>query len=220
MDWKMLGLSVTTPHKQTVMDHLDWIDSAAREIGAVNTVVIDDEGLKGYNTDAAGFINPLKDRWGNLKDARCAVIGAGGAASATIWALLREGADVAVFARNLERARKLTGQFPVRVYELEHASFKDFDLAVNATVLGMAGEFEQQTPVGAEQLGGARLAYDLVYNPVETQFLQEARRAGCETLGGLAMFVAQAAEQFRLWTGREAPVEVMHAAAITALTET
>lgn len=219
MEWKMRGLSVTTPHKQTVMEYLDWIDSAAKEIGAVNTIVIDDEGLKGYNTDAAGFINPLKGRLGNLRDRRCAVLGAGGAARAIIWALLREEADVTVFARNLGRAQSLTGGSPVRISELELASFEGFDLVVNTTVLGMAGEFEQQTPASAEQLGGARLAYDLVYNPVETQFLQEARKAGCETLGGLPMFVAQAAEQFRLWTGREAPIELMRAAATKALTE-
>jgi shikimate 5-dehydrogenase len=86
-------------------------------------------------------------------------------------------------------------------------------------VLGMAGKFEQNTAASAEQLRGARLAYDLVYNPFETRFLREARNAGCDTLGGLPMFLAQAAEQFRLWTGREAPMEVMYGAAMKALTE-
>lgn len=90
-------------------------------------------------------------------------------------------------------------------------------MVVNTTVLGMSGHQEQQTPANAAQLQGARLAYDLVYNPSETRFLREAEQMGCETLGGLSMFVAQAAEQFRLWTGREAPSDVMHAAAVEAL---
>jgi shikimate 5-dehydrogenase len=96
---------------------------------------------------------------------------------------------------------------------LEGASFAGFDLVVNATPLGMVGQFETETPVAAQQMRGARLAYDLVYNPVETRFLREARAAGCETIGGLAMLVAQAAEQFRLWTGALPPLGVMLEAA-------
>ncbi len=219
IDWQMRGLSVTAPHKRAVMDHLDWIDPAASEIGAVNTIVVDEQGLKGYNTDAIGFIRPLKDRLGTLRGLRCAVIGAGGAASAATYALLNDGVGVTIFVRNLDRAKTLTERFDVPALRLEGASFAGFDVVVNATVLGTAGKLEQQTPAEAQQLGGARLAYDLVYNPSETRFLREARNAGCETLGGLPMFVAQAAEQFRLWTGREAPVEVMQSAAMEALSE-
>ena len=89
--------------------------------------------------------------------------------------------------------------------ELAAASFAGFDIVINTTPLGTAGQLEDETPANAEQLGGARLAYDLVYNPMETRFLREARAGGCETLGGLAMLVAQAAEQFSLWTGTAAP---------------
>ena len=219
INWKMRGLSVTAPHKRAVIDHLDWIDPAAREIGAVNTVVIDKELLRGFNTDVTGFMCPLKERLGDLGNVRCAVIGAGGVANAAIWALLQESAAVTVFVRQLERAKTLTEKFAISVLDLQGASFDGFDLVVNATVLGTAGEFEQQTPASAEQLRGARLVYDLVYNPIETRFLREARSAGCETLGGLPMLVAQAAEQFRLWTGREAPREVMQSAAMEALAE-
>ena len=217
IDWRLRGLSVTTPHKQNVMDHLDWIDSGAREIGAVNTVVIDGQRLKGYNTDALGFISALKMQRPGLKGMRCAVIGGGGAARAAIWALLQEGAGVSVFVRDIERAKPLTKTFDVPIVELHSAVFKDFDVVVNTTVLGMSGHLEQETPANAAQLCGARLAYDLVYNPTETRFLREAKQVGCETLGGLSMFVAQAAGQFRLWTEREAPASVMHAAAVEAL---
>ena len=219
IDWRFRGLSVTTPHKQNVMDHLDWIDPAATEIGAVNTVVIDGKGLKGYNTDALGFISALKTQLHRLKATRCAVIGSGGAARAAIWALLQEGAEVSVFVRDVERAKPLTETFDIPIAELQSAVFKDFDVVVNTTVLGMSGHSEQQTPANAAQLRGARLACDLVYNPNETRFLREAEQVGCETLSGLSMFVAQAAEQFRLWTGGEAPSNVMHAAAVEALAQ-
>jgi 3-dehydroquinate dehydratase/shikimate dehydrogenase len=219
IDWQIRGLSITAPHKRAVMDHLEWIEPSAGEIGAVNTILINDEGLSGYNTDAIGFVRPLEERLGNLQGLRCAVIGGGGAASAVIYALLQEQAAVSIFVRDLGRAKPLTKRFGVGAFELEGASFDGFDVVVNATVLGTTGKFQPHTPASADQLRGARFAYDLVYNPFETRFLREARNAGCETLGGLQMFVAQAAEQFRIWTGREAPMEVMHAAARKALAQ-
>ncbi len=96
---------------------------------------------------------------------------------------------------------------------LEGASFESFDVVINATPLGTLGQLESQTPATASQLRGARLAYDLVYNPAETEFLREAREVGCQTLGGLAMLVAQATEQFKLWTGATPPEGVMREAA-------
>jgi 3-dehydroquinate dehydratase/shikimate dehydrogenase len=99
LDWNLRGLSVTAPHKSVVIDELDWIDPAAKEIGAVNTIVVQDKELHGYNTDAPGFIAPLRDAFGSLKGARCAIIGAGGGARAALWALRKEGADVTLFVR-------------------------------------------------------------------------------------------------------------------------
>ena len=96
---------MTAPHKTAVMKHLDWIEPAAKEIGAVNTIVAHDGTLRGYNTDAAGFIAPLKSAIGSLDGVRCAVIGAGGAARAVVWALRREQATTTVFARNAEKAQ-------------------------------------------------------------------------------------------------------------------
>jgi len=216
--WKMRGLSVTAPHKLAVMDHLDWIEPVAREIGAVNTILIDDNGLSGYNTDVIGFIGPLTETLGDLRGLRCAVIGAGGAANAAVWALQNKDAHVTVFGRTPERALALARKFGADSRELEDASFDGFDVVVNATLLGTAGQFQSQTPVvDAARLRGARLAYDLVYNPIETRFLREARAVGCQTLGGLEMLVSQATVQFRLWTGVNAPEEVMRAAAQRAL---
>jgi 3-dehydroquinate dehydratase/shikimate dehydrogenase len=217
LDWNFGGLSVTAPHKTAVMDQLDWIDPVAEEIGAVNTIVVHNGELHGYNTDARGVVKPLAKKFGELSGARCAVIGAGGAARAVLWGLRQEGAELAVFARSTERAAVLAKEFDVAFESLAEASFDGFDVVINTTPLGTFGEFGSKTPVTARQLGGARLVYDLVYNPTETLFLREAKDAGCETLGGLSMLIAQAAEQFKLWTGANAPEDVMWEAAERAL---
>jgi 3-dehydroquinate dehydratase/shikimate dehydrogenase len=217
LDWNIRGLSVTAPHKFEVMDQLDWIDPAALAIGAVNTIVIEGDALHGYNTDAHAFIDTLEGTFGELDFARCAVIGSGGAASAALWALKQAKANATLFARNAAKAGALAKRFDVPWTNLEDARFKDYDVVINATPLGTAGQFEDETPATAQQLRGARLAYDLVYNRTETRFLREAGEAGCQTLEGFSMLVTQAAEQFSLWTGAIAPDGVMYEAAKRAL---
>ncbi|HSP64001.1 MAG TPA: hypothetical protein VLQ90_13525, partial [Pyrinomonadaceae bacterium] len=165
------------------------------------------------------FIAPLRNAFGSLKGARCAIIGAGGGARAALCALREEGAQVTLFARDPERGRRVAKEFGIEYRQLGGASFDRREIVINATPLGTRGKYAEQTPATAEQLGGVRLAYDLVYNPIETRFLHEARAAGCETLSGLEMLIAQAVEQFKLWTGRDPNVEIMRAAARAALRE-
>jgi 3-dehydroquinate dehydratase / shikimate dehydrogenase len=211
--WNLRGLSVTAPHKQAVIPHLDSVAPNAARVGAVNTVVISEErGLEGYNTDADASVVPLKGLV-ELRGARVAVLGAGGAARALLWALGERGARATVFARDEARGRAVAEEFGADAARLEGASFEGFDVVANTTPLGTRGAKENETAVAGSQLRGARVAYDLVYNPAETRFLREARAAGCETAGGLGMLVAQAEEQFRLWTGRVPPPGVMQAAA-------
>ncbi|HZH91550.1 MAG TPA: shikimate dehydrogenase [Pyrinomonadaceae bacterium] len=211
--WNLRGLSVTAPHKTTIMPELDSIEPAARQLGAVNTVVFEGDELRGYNTDARAALAPLAGLL-NLREARVAVVGAGGAARAVLWSLRESGARASVFARSTERARPAASNFDAACHALEGARFDGFDLVINTTPLGTRGERESETPVEASQLRGARAAYDLVYNPSETRFMREARAAGCEiVVGGLPMLVAQAAAQFKLWTGLDAPLEVMSAVA-------
>jgi shikimate dehydrogenase len=219
LNWNLKGLSVTAPHKLTVLEMLDWIDSDALDIGAVNTVVVDDKKIRGYNTDAAGFLAPLEQCFGDLTDARVAVIGAGGAANAVVWSLCREEADITVFARDETKAARLAQRFGALAKKLDESSFRNYDLFVNTTPLGSVGPDVHQTPATVDQLVGVSLVYDLVYNPNETLLLKHAREAGCKTLDGLKMLVAQAALQFELWTGKSAPVDVMRAAASNALTQ-
>ncbi|HLL75557.1 MAG TPA: shikimate dehydrogenase [Pyrinomonadaceae bacterium] len=214
LDWRLRGLSVTAPHKSGIIDALDSVDESAREIGAVNTILIEDDNeLRGYNTDADAALAPLAGLV-ELREASAAVLGAGGAARAVLRALRLAGARSTVFARDEERARAAARKFGASLRQLSGARFGDFDLVVNTTPLGTRGGRESQTAATAEQLRGARAAYDLVYNPAETRFMREARAAGCPVVvGGLPMLVAQAAAQFELWTGRPAPLDVMRRAA-------
>lgn len=213
------GFSVTNPHKQAIMRHLDHIDDAAKEIGAVNTVKIIDGRLHGFNTDAGGFIKPLKKELGDLSDSKAAVIGAGGAARACIYALKKEGAEVTVFARDLIKLKPLVDQFDVIAKQLptnnnqRSTGYDAFDIIVNATPLGTKGEHQDETVATAEQLEGVKLVYDLIYIPAETRLIREARKAGAKTLGGLEMLVTQGTRQFEIWTGMDAPVDEMAAAA-------
>jgi 3-dehydroquinate dehydratase/shikimate dehydrogenase len=217
--WNLGGLSVTAPHKQAIIPHLDAVAPNASSIGAVNTVVISpDEELKGFNTDADASVVPLAGVV-ELRDARVAVIGAGGAARALLWSLDERGARATVFARDAERGRQVAAEFDADAASLDGARFDGFDVVVNATPLGTRGARESKTPAVAAQLRGARVAYDLVYNPSDTLFQQEARAAGCRVIGGLGMLVAQAEEQFRLWTGLEPPPGVMMAAAKEKLSD-
>jgi 3-dehydroquinate dehydratase/shikimate dehydrogenase len=213
IDWRLRGLSVTAPHKTAVMEHLDWVEPSAQEIGAVNTIVVEDDGLHGYNTDALALLVPLQKKGVSFRNARCAIIGAGGAARCALWSLRQEAAHVTLFARDIEKAKATAEEFGADCRELHNAKFDSFDLIINATPLGTRGLSEDETPALADQLRGARVAYDLVYNPRDTRFLREARAAGCETIGGFAMLIAQASEQFKLWTGQIAPLDVITEAA-------
>jgi 3-dehydroquinate dehydratase/shikimate dehydrogenase len=211
-DWNLCGLSVTAPHKVAILKYLDGLAPEAAAIGAANTVCFDGAKLFGHNTDAEGFITPLRELYGDLRDARCAALGAGGAARCAVWALRQAGADVTVLARDAGKARRLAGDFSAKAGGLG-AALSGFDIVVNATPLGTKGAQENSTPAVAAQLSGVGLAYDLVYNPPLTPFLREAQAADCKVLGGLPMLIRQAAAQFRLWTGHEAPLPALRQAA-------
>lgn len=215
IDWRLRGVSVTIPHKLAVMPFLDQIDLEARTIGAVNTIVVQDGELHGYNTDVTGAMQPLRELIG-LHGARVAVIGAGGSARAICFGLKMRQAEVTIFARDLRKAQPLAEEFDAKLAALDTFS-GDTDIVINCTPIGMLHHSEGQSPLRAEILAGVKLVYDLIYTPEETALLRDAKAAGCQTLGGLAMLVGQAAEQFRLWTGLEATpndlVDVMWQAA-------
>jgi len=230
-DENCLGANVTVPHKQAVIPFLDELDLVATGAGAVNTIVRRERRLTGHNTDVAGFARALSEAGLDVRGVRAAVLGAGGAARAVTLALIEGKAGVISLSDAIpERAEALTGDLraltsPGTTITWAHwgkdtfqRSLRECALLVNCTPVGMRfGPAEGQSPVGAELIPAGCLAFDLVYNPEETPFLQAARSRGARTAGGLAMLVYQGAASFRLWTGCEAPVEVMFQAARKAL---
>lgn len=209
------GFSVTMPHKQAIIKYLDAIDPAAEKIGAVNTVKIDGDKMVGYNTDAYGFIVPLRERYGDLKDARVAVCGAGGAARACMYALKEQGAEITLFARDEEKAKVIADEFGVGFEQLSSdQQLLATDILVHATPLGMKGPLENESLFIAEQLKGVKFVYDLVTNSADTPIIREAKRVGVQAIGGIEMLIHQGATQFEIWTGQRAPIEKMKEAIV------
>jgi 3-dehydroquinate dehydratase/shikimate dehydrogenase len=219
--WNLRGLSVTIPHKTAIIDLIDEIDETARGAGAVNTLVIEGDRVKGYNTDVEGAIAPLLSA-GSLEGEHIAVIGAGGAARAVLYGLVSHGARVSLFARDVKKARaiadSLEGLRIERIDSIDNISSSAASVLINTTPVGMRGHSEGESPVPYEAFEDISLAYDLVYNPLETRFLKEAQGAGCKTISGIEMLVAQAALQFELWTGRRPSIELLRDAALERLT--
>ena len=214
------GLSVTMPHKAAVVGALDRLSSVAEALGAVNTVVRLPGGLlKGHNTDGEGFLRAVRDDEGfDPSGRRCLVVGAGGAARAVVRALSDAGAvEVVVVNRTPAKAEAAAAlAAPVgRVGVAAEAG--EADLVVSAVPLGMPGTDHDHLPVDPGDLGPGQLVVDLVSNPAVTPLVEAARARGARSVNGLGMLVHQAALQFRLWTGQEAPVEVMRSSALAAL---
>jgi 3-dehydroquinate dehydratase/shikimate dehydrogenase len=209
------GASVTIPFKVALFDLVDEVDSVARRIGAINTVRVDRGRWIGGNTDASGFLEPLQERIA-VRGLRASVLGAGGAARAVVIALASTGCKVRVHARSRAPAEDVArlAAAEVGAWPPEPGSW---DVLINTTPVGMYPGVDA-TPVPADQLTG-RCVYDLVYNPTPTRLLREAAMAGCQTIGGLEMLVAQAREQFQWWTGDRPPAGVMREAALKRLAE-
>ena len=216
IDWRLRGFSVTIPHKTAIVRFLDEVDATAAKVGAVNTVVINNGKLIGYNTDVEGAMKPI-DRLCALKDMDCGVIGAGGAARAVVSGLMERGARVSLFARDASKASAISESFNIPLHSIESLVSSNVRIIINTTPVGMKGHSEASSPVPREAFRNRRIAYDLVYNPLETRFLKEAREEGCQTIGGIEMLIEQAAMQFELWTGRRPPADLMRAAALEKL---
>lgn len=211
--WTVRGFSVTNPHKTRAVDLVDDLDPLAARVGAVNTIVVGENGrLRGYNTDVEGAMAPLEEAFGELAGARVGVLGAGGAARAVVAGLSDRGARTTVFARDVGRARLVAEAFGMGSGCLGDVAGAGLDVLVNATPVGTLGNSEGVSPVPASALAGVRLVFDLVYAPERTQLLIDAESRGCIALGGRPMLAAQAALQFELWTRNRVSCEQMAAA--------
>jgi 3-dehydroquinate dehydratase / shikimate dehydrogenase len=203
------GFSVTMPYKEAIVRELDWIDPLAAEIGACNTVAVQRGKWMGWNTDAAAVAEVLTKRL-RLAGSRILILGAGGAARAAAFALRGEGAEVFIAARRELSAQKLARAISAQVVSWNGADSLDVDAVINATPIGMAPNSEA-VPVDLARLR-VRVVFDMVYYPVETRFLTEARGRGLTTISGLEMLVDQGARQFEIWTGQSAPKALMEQA--------
>jgi 3-dehydroquinate dehydratase/shikimate dehydrogenase len=197
------GVAVTMPLKQEVLPHLANMDPLTARIKACNTLRTGADGkLYGFNTDVAGVVRPLEKRL-RLKGARIAVLGAGGAARAAVFGLVDQGAEVFVVNRTHEKAVALAKEAKAKALKHEQFAKQRFDVLLNSTPCGMAGN-KQALPIAENELN-AGLVFDMVYNPLETPLVKLAKARGIPVVTGLEMFVQQGARQFEIWTGKPAP---------------
>jgi shikimate dehydrogenase len=204
----MRGVSITIPFKTAVIPYLDWVDDDAVAIGAVNTIVNDDNlGLRGYNTDWIGIVRSLEECF-EIPKKTFAILGAGGAARAAVFGILQRGGIPVIVNRNLARGAKMAGSFGCSFHSLSEIATISADCLINTTPVGMAPE-QGKSPLPREVLGNFKWVMDCIYNPLKTQLLRDAEETGCQVMDGVRMFVHQGAEQIKLWTRKEPPREFM-----------
>ncbi len=217
------GANVTVPHKEAVMPYLDKLSDTAKAMGAVNTIVIDDGGaLVGHNTDGVGFLLDLNEHNVALAQARVLVLGAGGAARAIVHALSASGCrEIIIVNRTKSRADELAravSDSAITTGTMSAEFIKQLprcDVVINTTSVGLNSDdmpWDESMPFVPEQF-----VYDLIYNPQQTKLMRYAKHCGAKTANGVGMLVHQGAKAFELWTGHEAPVEIMRRAVRDAL---
>ena len=223
-----IGFNVTIPHKVAVIPLLDELDSLAEKIGAVNTVVNNDGILKGYNTDASGFLQALLERGIEPREKNIVVLGAGGAARAITYILAERNASLTILNRReeLDWAEAITEniktdlQKEVKVFELLPEPLQEVlamaDILVNATSVGMSPSGDA-SPVLAGLIKSELVVVDIVYNPVRTRLLRDAEAAGAVTVAGIDMLIWQGALAFEKWTGQKAPFDLMKKVVVEGL---
>jgi shikimate dehydrogenase len=209
------GVSVTIPFKEEIIPLLDELDPRAGQIGAVNTVVNLDGRLTGYNTDWLGAVTALTAKV-SLKGQHVLILGAGGASRAIAYGVLHQGGKVTLTDLDAARAAALAQDMGVEAIPLNALSTCPAAILVNASPVGMAPDIDG-IPMPPDLLGRFDTVMDIVYKPLTTRLLREAKARGAATIDGLQMLIHQGAAQFELFTGREAPVEIMAKAAYEAL---
>lgn len=202
------GVSVTIPHKISVMPYLDKIDQIAKDIGAVNTILNDGGRLAGYNTDCEGAIRALKEVT-DLKNKKVIILGAGGASRAIVFGLKKEDAKILILSRNITSAEKLATEAGVNFGDLDSLTkIKNSDILINATPVGMHPNTDNSL-VPKEYLHKNLVVFDVVYNPKETKLIKDAKKKQCKIAYGYKMLLYQAVTQFELFTKTPAPVKIM-----------
>jgi len=212
----IVGFSVTIPHKVSAMELVDEVDVLAKKMGAINTIHNKDGKLFGYNTDCFGAINALKEKT-SLAGKKVYLLGAGGAARAIVAGLTDEKANIKLFNKEVERAKKLAEEFKCEYGTMEQVD-NACEILINATPIGMHPNINDSI-FPKEMIKKDILVFDVVYNPLETKLIKDAKEKGCITVQGIEMFLEQAYAQFRIFTGEEPPKEVMRKVLINELTK-
>jgi len=220
----IFGLNVTMPHKVDVIQYLDDLDETAKSIGSVNTILNKNGRLIGYTTDGKGALEALKYNGVDPSRKKVVILGAGGASRSVSLTLAKDVKELVILNRTLRKAEELVKELlasqsvnaTVKSRELNYRNtqqeLQNADILINATSLGMHPQ-DALMPVDSSLLRSDLVVFDLVYGPLETRLLTEAKKKGAKTVDGLAMLVFQGALSFEIWTGEKAPVEVMMKAA-------
>lgn len=223
---RFCGLNVTVPYKAAVIGCLDELDESARLINAVNTIKYAENKTIGYNTDGVGCAKALQEADVAVKGQKVMLLGAGGAARAIVYRLVTEEAGVVIANRTHENAEKLAGEIKEktgkRIGVVDYApealkkALSDVDVLINTTTVGMSPR-KGESPLPADVLESHLVVMDIVYNPLETRLLRDAKKRGCKTVDGVGMLVHQGAESFKIWLGVDAPIEDMREAVLKEL---
>ena len=220
------GLNVTMPHKNAVVNYLDKLDPIVKFLGSANTILNKEGALLGFNTDGIGAIKALEENNIEMSEKKVLLLGAGGAAKAIAFSLAEEVADLVILNRTVEKAKALAealrGVFGNKFHGYRLSSdvltrnLVDSDILINATSLGMKQKPSLNLAV-SQGLTSKLAVMDIVYHPIETKLLKDAKAAGSKVISGVEMLIFQAAASFEIWTGFSAPVKVMRKAALNAL---
>jgi shikimate dehydrogenase len=211
----VMGLSVTIPHKETIIKHLDSLDVHSKNIGAVNTVVNVDGKLKGYNTDWIGAQRAIENNTG-LEDKHVLILGAGGAAKAVAYGCKQAGARVTILNRNVEKAKQLAENLDAEAGSIGDILQYRPHILVHTTSVGMAPNIDQ-TLVPTEFYKRGMFVMDIVYTPMETRLVREAKRAECRIIPGYKMLLYQGEKQFEIWFGKKPRTAKMEEALLSTL---
>lgn len=223
------GLNVTMPHKNAIMRYLDEVDSTAKFVGAINTILNDGKKLLGFNTDGVGAIKALKNNGVDLNGKKLLLLGAGGAGKTIAFHMAKAVKEVVILNRTAEKAKKLAGvltrKFEKRIIgnslslSLVKEHLKDSDILINATSVGMHPKTNQSL-VAPQWLRSDLYVMDIIYNPIETQLAKDAKLAGAKVISGIEMLISQGAVSLEIWTGCSAPIEIMKEAILNRLSKT
>ena len=222
------GINVTIPHKETVLSYLDSIDPIAQKIRAVNTIKLEDGRIYGKNTDAEGFIRAIEDANIDISEMDVLLLGSGGAAKAVSYALIQKISKLTILNRTKPKATELANklkkesEIPIFTKKLEETTINDeiqkVDLVINATPVGMYPS-QQESILSSNMLHQDLIVFDLIYNPIETKLIKDARKVGCKTINGLDMLISQGALAFEWWTDKKPNTNLMKKKVIEFLSE-